>query len=89
MLSPLWNFSCSPPLTSAFFWQILFILQDLAHMLLPGSPFDLTCPLTPSNLLPSWLYLSLDPLILCNSTYYTALFLMICFFVSSTKLGAA
>lgn len=37
---------------------------------------------------PGWIW-SLDPFILCNSTYYTALFLMICFFVSSTKLGAS
>lgn len=32
------EFLLSHLLTPAFFWQILFILQDLAHMLLPGSP---------------------------------------------------
>lgn len=51
------EFLPSPPLTPAFLWQVLFILQDLANMLLPGSPLDLTFPLTLSNLHPSWLNL--------------------------------
>ena len=46
-VSSLWNFSCVLLSLLNSSDILLCILQDLAHMLLPGSPLDPTCPSHP------------------------------------------